>query len=75
MSETLSVRLSPGTKKKLDALARRSHRSRSRLAADAITAFVEAEEWQRSEIRAALAEVEKGESVSHDRVSRWLRSW
>jgi RHH-type transcriptional regulator, rel operon repressor / antitoxin RelB len=75
MSETLSVRIDAATKRRLDALARRSKRSKSFLAAEAITAYVEAEEWQTGEILAGIADADAGRVVSHDRVVKWLRSW
>jgi predicted transcriptional regulator len=75
MTETLSVRIDAETKKRLDALARRSKRSKSFLAAEAITAYVEAEEWQMGETLAGIAEAETGRVVSHERVATWLRSW
>ena len=61
MTETLSVRIDAGTKKRLDALA--------------IAAYVESEEWQLGEIQAAISELDSGHEVSHDKVSSWLRSW
>jgi predicted transcriptional regulator len=75
MTETLSVRIDIETKNRLDQLARRSKRSKSFLAAEAIAAYVEAEEWQLGEIEAGVAELDSGRSVSHQRVSHWLRSW
>jgi RHH-type rel operon transcriptional repressor/antitoxin RelB len=75
MTETLSIRLDAGTKKRLDALSKRSRRSKSFLAAEAITAYVESEEWQIGEIQAAMAELDEDKSVSHDKVSDWLNSW
>jgi predicted transcriptional regulator len=36
---------------------------------------VEAEKWQLREIRTALAELDAGQGVSHEKVSKWLRSW
>lgn len=75
MSETLSVRLDVEVKKRLEDLANRSKRSKSFLAAEAIAAYVEAEEWQLGEIEAGIRELDRGEGVSHERVSRWLRSW
>ena len=56
MTETLSIRLDSATKQRLDALARQSKRSKSFLAAEAIAAYVEQEEWQLGEIHAALGE-------------------
>ncbi len=75
MTETLSVRIDSGTKQKLEALAKRSRRSKSFLAAEAIANYVEAEEWQLGEIQAAVAELDASDGVSHDKVSRWLKSW
>jgi len=75
MTETLSIRLDTDTKKRLDALAQRSKRSKSFLAAEAIAQYVEAEEWQFGEIRAGLADLDEGQSVSHEKTSKWLKSW
>jgi predicted transcriptional regulator len=33
------------------------------------------EEWKLSEIQAGLAEAEAGETVPHEKVADWLRSW
>ena len=75
MTETLSIRIDASTKRRLDALSRRSKRSKSFLAAEAIAAYVESEEWQLGELQAGIAELESGEEVSHEKVSKWLSSW
>jgi predicted transcriptional regulator len=75
MSETLSIRLDPAVKKRLEALANRSKRSKSFLAAEAIAAYVDAEDWQLEEIVEALRELDRGQTVSHETVSKWLHSW
>ncbi len=75
MTETLSIRIDSETKKRLDALSKRARRSKSFLAAEAITAYVESEEWQLEEIHAGIAEIDSGKAVSHDKVSNWLKSW
>jgi predicted transcriptional regulator len=75
MTETLSIRLDSATKQRLAALARHSKRSASFLAAEAITSYVEQEEWQLGEIHAAIMELDGGEALSHDKVATWLRSW
>lgn len=75
MTETLSIRIDSETKKRLDALSKRSKRSKSFLAAEAIAAYVESEEWQLGELQAGIAELESGKGVSHDKVSKWLKSW
>ena len=75
MAEALSIRLNTETKKRLDALAESSKRSKSCLAAEAIAQYVEAEEWQLGEIRAGLADLDEGRTVNHEKVSHWLKSW
>ena len=75
MSETLSIRLDAETKKRLDGLSKRSKRSKSFLAAEAIAAYVESEEWQLGEIQAGIAELDSGQVASQEKVSKWLKSW
>ncbi len=75
MSTTLSLRIDEETRKRLDALAKRARRSKSFLAAEAITAYVEAESWQLDEIEAGLGDLDRGRVVSHEAVADWLRSW
>ncbi len=75
MTETLSIRIDAETKKRLDALAKCSNRSKSVLAAAAITEYVESEEWRLAEIQAGIAELDAGQVVGHGRVSKWLKSW
>jgi predicted transcriptional regulator len=75
MTEPLSIRLDSDIKPCLTALARHSKRSKPFLAAEAIAAFAEQEEWQPGEIRAAIDELDKGQGISYDKVASWLRSW
>ena len=75
MTTTLSVRIDVQTRQRLAALAKRSRRSESLLAAEAIAAYVETESWQVGEIAAGLDDIEQGRTVEHDEVAGWLRSW
>ncbi len=75
MNTTLSLRIDGNTKKRLEALAKRSRRSKSFLAAEAIASYVEAESWQLDEIEAGLGDLEGGRTIRHDAVAGWLRSW
>jgi predicted transcriptional regulator len=61
MTETLSIRIDSETKERFDALAKQSRRSKSFLAAEAIRAYVEAEEWQLGEIQAGITELDAGQ--------------
>jgi predicted transcriptional regulator len=75
MTTNLSIRIDADTKKRLEALAKRSRRSKSFLAAEAIAAFVEAESWQLDEIQIGIKGLDKGPGVPHNDVTNWLRSW
>jgi predicted transcriptional regulator len=75
MTETLSIRIDNATKRRLDALSQKSNRSKSFLAAEAITAYVDAEEWQFAEMEAAAEELDAGQGVNHEKVAKWLASW
>ena len=75
MTETLSIRIDKETKKRLDALAKRSRRSKSFLAAEAIAAYVDSEEWQLGELQAGISELDAGKGMGHEKVSKWLKSW
>jgi predicted transcriptional regulator len=75
MSEKLSIRLNQKLKQRLDALARRTGRPKSAMAADAISRYVDAEEWPVAEIEAGIADLENGNTVSHAEVVKWLKSW
>ena len=75
MSTTLSLRIDEETKERLEALAKRSRRSKSFLAAEAIASYVAAESWQLDETAAGLDDLEHGRAVDHDAVAGWLRSW
>ena len=75
MTETLSIRLDASIKQRLAALSRRARRSSSFLAAEAIAAYVESEEWQLGEIQSGLADLDAGREVSHEKVAAWLKTW
>ena len=75
MTTTLSVRIDMETRQRLEALAKRSRRSKSFLATEAIAAYVETESWQLDGIAAGLDDLDEGRTVDHDAVAGWLRSW
>ena len=54
----VTTRINAALKAKLEALARSTKRSKSFLAAEAIAAYVELNEWQIGEIAAGIAELE-----------------
>ena len=62
----VTARINAALKAKLEALARGTKRSKSYLAAEAIAAFVELNEWQIAEIEAGVAELDAGKAISEE---------
>ena len=58
MSEVMTIRVDRKTKNRLEKLAEAMERSKSHVAAEAIRTYVELNEWQITEIRAALKEAD-----------------
>lgn len=75
MSTTMTIRLEDDTKDRLDKLAEATQRSRSFLAAEAIREYVELNEWQVGEIRAAIDEADRGEFASDAEVKSFFDGW
>ena len=76
-TEVVTVRLTPEVKAKLNALALSTKRSKSWLAAEAITLYVEQQSWQIQMIEEAvtLADSPQAKWVEGDDVEAWLSSW
>ncbi len=75
MSTKMTIRLEEKVKERLDRLAESTNRSKSYLAAEAIRAFVETNEWQVVEIRAALKEADAGDFGSDKDVAALAKKW
>ncbi|MCB1915381.1 MAG: CopG family ribbon-helix-helix protein [Rhodocyclaceae bacterium] len=75
MSTTMTVRLDDEVKARLDRLAEATQRSKSFLAAEAIREFVDLNEWQLSEIQAALAEADAGDFASDAELANVQQKW
>jgi len=74
-STTFSIRLKPGTKKRLAKLAKASGRSSNFLIADAVESYVADQERMLAEIRQADRQVESGHYIRHEDMKAWLLSW
>ena len=74
-SSTFTVRVDTATKKRLEKLAKSTGRSRSFLAADAISEYLDVNEWQVAGIKRAIASIDRGEGVPHEQVKQWVESW
>ena len=75
MSTTMTIRLEPELKQRLDGLAEATQRSKSFLAAQAIREFVDLNEWQIQEIRRALVEADSDDFASDELVRGVLGKW
>jgi RHH-type rel operon transcriptional repressor/antitoxin RelB len=75
MSTTMTLRLEDDVKARLDKLADATQRSKSFLAAEAIREFVENNEWQIREIKAAIKEANAGDFASDDEVAALAKKW
>ncbi len=74
--QTLTIRVPSALGERLDALARRTGRTPTDLAEEALAEYLAVQEWQISAIEEAIREVDAGApAVSHEAVAAWLRSW
>ena len=74
-STTLTVRVGPTVRKRLEKLAKYTGRTRSFLAAEAINEYLDVNEWQVAGIKQAIASVDRGKGIAHDRIKEWVTSW
>jgi predicted transcriptional regulator len=75
VSRTFTVRLDASIKQRLERLAKNTGRSRSYLAAEAIGEYLDVNEWQVAGIKNAIASLDQGKGISHDKVKKWVASW
>ena len=74
-STTFTVRVDPAVKQRLEKLAKNTGRSRSFLAAEAITEYLGVNEWQVAGTKQAIASLDRGERIAHQDVKDWVSSW
>ncbi len=75
MSTTMTIRLEPELKQRLDQLAKATHRSKSFLAAEALRDFIELNEWQIQEITDAIKEADHDDFASDKEVNEVIAKW
>jgi RHH-type rel operon transcriptional repressor/antitoxin RelB len=73
---TLTIRVPKQQLERLARLAEATNRTKSFLAAEALTEFLDQQEWQVAAIQEAIDEIDSGvPTVSHERVVAWLKTW
>jgi predicted transcriptional regulator len=75
MSEIMTIRVDAKIKSRLEKLAKATERTKSYLAAEAIRTYVDLNEWQIAEIKAALKEADAGDFASDAEVRRVRKKW
>lgn len=74
-STTMTIRLEPELKSRLDKLSAATHRSKSFLAAEAVREFIELNEWQIEEIKTAVKEADAADFASEQEVLAVFNKW
>lgn len=72
---TITARLDPDTRTKLDLLAKSTERSRSWLVADAVRRYVADESWQIAAIEEGVRAADAGEFASDTEVKAAFAKW
>jgi predicted transcriptional regulator len=73
--QTVSFRLGSEKVAALDSLAEAMDRDRTYLLAEAVQAYLEAQEWHLEQIRAGIAEADAGRVVDHRKVKAMTAKW
>ncbi len=74
-STTMTIRLDSELKSRLDKLSIATRRSKSFLAAEAVREFIELNEWQIDETKAAIKEADNGDFASEQEVQAIFNKW
>jgi predicted transcriptional regulator len=74
-STTVTVRVQSEVKKRLEKLAKSTGRSRSVLAAEALSDYLDVNEWQIAGLKRAIASLDRGKGIPHQDVKDWVGSW
>jgi predicted transcriptional regulator len=72
---TMTVHIPQDVKARLEELSRTTSRPESWLAADAISAYVDMQEWQIAEIQKGIEEADAGEFASDEEVKEVFAKW
>lgn len=70
--DQLSLRIASSTKKRIEALAQATRRSKSFVVEEAINQYLELNEWQIESIERGLEDVKAGRVISHEDM---LKEW
>ncbi len=76
-SATMTLRLDIETLSRLDALAEMTDRSKAWLAAQAVKAYLDVNEWQTKAIEEAVAKADRrgARFIDDEEIDAWLATW
>jgi len=74
-STTMTIRLEPQLKSRLDKLSAATHRSKSFLAAEAVREFIELNEWQIEDIKSAIKEADADDFANKQETQIIFSKW
>lgn len=74
-TDVLTLRLDPATSRRLARLSKATDRTKSRLAAEAISRYLDENAWQVGAIEAGVRAADDGELAGQHDVERWVKSW
>jgi|HubBroStandDraft_1064217.scaffolds.fasta_scaffold1697479_1 predicted transcriptional regulator len=72
---TVSFRIDADKVSALDSLAQALDRDRSHLLNEAVSAYLDAQQWQVEQIQKSLRQAEMGKLVPHSKVKQMARTW
>lgn len=75
MSEVMTIRVDRRTKSRLEKLAKAMDRTKSYVAAEAIRAYIDLNEWQIAETRAALKEADASDFAIDNEIAAVMKKW
>ncbi|MCP3678589.1 MAG: ribbon-helix-helix protein, CopG family [Deltaproteobacteria bacterium] len=73
-NSVLSIRVSEELKAQLDSLSEATSRSKSYIAAEALSEYIRRNAWKVKEIQEALKEADKGVFISQEAMAKWVDS-
>lgn len=77
MSSTITIRIDPKTRERLEKLAQATDRSMSYFVSHALEQVIEREEWQIGEIKGRVETADRpgADFISHEEMADWLKTW
>jgi predicted transcriptional regulator len=72
---TVSFRIDADKVTALDTLAEALERDRSHLLNEAVSAYLEAQQWQVEEVKRSLRQANAGKLLTHAKVKQMARKW